>query len=359
MIRTASGLLRSDPRVLAEGFLAWWLGELRQLVPDRLVQALAATPRRLVVELGPVVTLRLIADGAELVLARIPATDRAGLAAALVDAGREVRLELRLPREKVLRRRLELPLTRDRDLRPLLSFELARQTPLAAEDVHYDVRVLARDRARHRMTVEVALARRSAVEAAVAELAACGVRPAFVQADAEDGWVPTLLTLVERSPAERRRRWLQAALGGLAVLLLAGLVVADGVRREATRAALQAQLVQEKEAAEATKALQAKAAALTASRSFLPAQRQARALSTMMEELARILPDDTWLTNLSLDGEAIHLQGSSGGADRLIELIDASPLFTDARFSAPLVRSPGAATDRFDIVLKRRHGEAK
>jgi general secretion pathway protein L len=149
------------------------------------------------------------------------------------------------------------------------------------------------------------------------------------------------------------------SLAVLAGLLAIALVFADEVRREAAHTVLTAELAVAKAAAEATKTLEAKADLLVQSRSFLPAQRRDKALSPVFEELARILPDDTWLTSTSIDGEVIRIQGSSLAADRLIQTIDASPLFADAQFAAPVVRSPGATTDRFDITMKHRHGVAK
>ncbi|HLY59103.1 MAG TPA: type II secretion system protein GspL [Stellaceae bacterium] len=359
MIPTASLRLGTDARALGERFLAWWFGELRALVPAPVLRAIHPAPRRLVVELGPVFTLKLAAEGREQVLAQGVAGDHAALAAALADHGDlagETGAVVLLPPEKVLRRRLTLPLTRDRDLRPLLAFELERQTPLAAAQVHYDVRVLSRDHARHRMTVEVAMARRETVDVAVAEIAACGMACASVGAVpvAGSSWLPSLLALAPQSPTARRRRLVLAGLAALIAVLAVTLVIVDEMRSASVTAAIQAELRDAKAAAQHARDSRAKAAALAEQRHFLPDLRRARLLSGPLDELAKILPDDTYLTGLNFDGDVIRIQGVSTKADRLIEIIDASHLFTDARFTAPLVQQPGSGADRFDITLKRR-----
>jgi general secretion pathway protein L len=234
----------------------------------------------------------------------------------------------------VLRRRLDLPLTRDRDLRPLLSFELERRTPLAAADLHFAARVLARDRPRRRMTVEVVLAKRATVDAASTAIEAWAGRTPSVAAPAEQpgGWAPMLVERRTRSPASTRRRQLLAGLTCLATLLLIGLVLADAGRRAAETAALQAQLVAAEAAARATRDLQLKAATLAAERRFLPEQRRDRSAAAAIDAVARV------------------------PADRLIQAIDAAPEFTDARFAAPLIKVQNAASERFDITFRRRSG---
>ncbi|MFN7089157.1 MAG: PilN domain-containing protein [Allorhizobium sp.] len=79
---------------------------------------------------------------------------------------------------------------------------------------------------------------------------------------------------------------------------------------------------------------------------------KAIAVSTLWEELTRILPDSTWLTDLSVHENGISITGFSQAAADLIAIADASPLFQDPRFTAPVMRVPGQEGERFTIQMK-------
>jgi Tfp pilus assembly protein PilN len=54
--------------------------------------------------------------------------------------------------------------------------------------------------------------------------------------------------------------------------------------------------------------------------------------------LTKILPNDTWVTQLDLSRKEISIAGEAPRAGDLIQLIDASPLFEKSEFSMPLQR---------------------
>jgi general secretion pathway protein L len=77
------------------------------------------------------------------------------------------------------------------------------------------------------------------------------------------------------------------------------------------------------------------------------------AATLVMEELARVLPDGTWLQQLSLrshpKGWEIQIQGETTISSRLASVIEDSPLFRDAGFKSPLVKGQGPASERFHL----------
>lgn len=356
MARLATQILQSDLRSLADAFLTWWLGELRALVPARLAQALAAPRPTLRLDLGPSVVIRRVADGREHAVGQIAGDDPAALGAVLAQLGTEDRatgVVVRLPPDQVLRRRLELPLATARELRPLIGFELERQTPLTAEQAYFDCRVLRRDRAARRMIVALAVARREVVDRAARSVTDWGVAvdSVGVQAMAGEDWA---ISLLPRPPAgldQRRRRLALAGLAGLALVLGAALLFADGARADRNAAILQARLAEARKAADATGALRNRADALTAETRFLPVLRQTHSPARMLNDLARALPDGTWLTGLAIDGTALRLDGQSADAAGLIDRLDAVAGFADAHFTAPLIKESGGGTERFSIAL--------
>ena len=75
--------------------------------------------------------------------------------------------------------------------------------------------------------------------------------------------------------------------------------------------------------------------------------------------LTEILPDDTWLTELTLRQRKLTMAGRSAGAARLIGLLSADPTIRDAAFAAPVTRAEGTraesgGVDAFSIRAELR-----
>ena len=68
-----------------------------------------------------------------------------------------------------------------------------------------------------------------------------------------------------------------------------------------------------------------------------------------LEALSKILPDQTYVTELRVEGNKLRLTGITRDAPALIELIEQSGRFTRATFFAPTTRSSSDTGDRFHI----------
>ena len=80
----------------------------------------------------------------------------------------------------------------------------------------------------------------------------------------------------------------------------------------------------------------------------------------VIDQLARILPDDTYLRELQLGEGKVELAGVSADAARLIAMLESSPTFSRATFSAPTTHTPNEPGDQFHIQaqVNARYGQA-
>ena len=67
------------------------------------------------------------------------------------------------------------------------------------------------------------------------------------------------------------------------------------------------------------------------------------------EDLSQRLDDGTWLQRIDLREKRVTLQGISGNATGLIELLEASPFLRDVSFGASVTRDRSSDKERFNI----------
>ena len=69
----------------------------------------------------------------------------------------------------------------------------------------------------------------------------------------------------------------------------------------------------------------------------------------LLDEITRVMPDDTWLSQVQVKGGIVRIQGESEGASSLIGLMENSDLLRDVSFSSPVTKNPRTSNDRFVI----------
>ncbi len=84
------------------------------------------------------------------------------------------------------------------------------------------------------------------------------------------------------------------------------------------------------------------------------AKNEAIPVVEVWEELTRRLPDDVWVTDMGIDADSVVLTGFAQASAALIGEIGASGLLKDAAFTAPVVRMPDDAGERFELRARMR-----
>lgn len=342
------------------GFFGWWGGELAALVPRRLARLFRGTGGRLVVDLtSDEASVLFLSDGGRDLLGRIDTAAHAGAQRktfnALIRGLRRgtVVTTLRLPPDQVLRKTLRLPAAAAENLREVLGFEMDRQTPFHADDVYFDCRIVARDDESRQIEVEIIVAPRDAVHQALEIAASLGVTPDRVDVEGADNQGRTPINLMPPASGPARR----SAVERLAFLLT---VVALGL----SAVAVALPLAQRQQGLETINTLletakaEAKAATVLRQRidrrvtdsRFLSDKRRATPTAIRaISEITRLLPDDSWVGTLRINGDSVQITGFSAAASSLIGILQNSPLFEAVKFRSPVTQDARLGVERFSI----------
>jgi general secretion pathway protein L len=78
------------------------------------------------------------------------------------------------------------------------------------------------------------------------------------------------------------------------------------------------------------------------------------AIIQILEELTRILPDDTWVTTLDIKGKELVIQGETASSVRLIGLFEQSTILKDASFRSPLTKGQSSGGERYQLAVQIR-----
>ncbi|MDF2763989.1 MAG: fimbrial assembly protein [Rhodospirillales bacterium] len=339
----------------AQDFLAWWTSELRACVPPRLRGVLSRP--------GQVVEL-VVADGAARFSRRRGAQSedlaRIGLARneevqarrALAQLRAQIQpkrahIHLGIAPGQVLRRTIDLPVSVVENLREVLELELDRHTPFRPAEVYFDHRVAGFDDGGKRVLVEIAVVPRRLADRALSIARALGFPPERVGIAGEDG-IDFLRAEGEaeaEGPSEGAVARLGVAAGLALLLLLPWMALKLTEQREEARAAELRQ-----EAAE-TDALRKEIDTLIGRNRSLPLRKQnGPTLMAVLEELASILPDGTWVAELRLEGPKLSLVGYSQSASGLIAVIEQSDLFSASEFASPVMPDATLDAERFHLI---------
>lgn len=334
-------------------FRRWWSGELIELLPQNLQQAIAQRRQKLYVEVdGDKLLLSLGNRAAQREVLRLPLdTPDAGHA----DIPREVQQTILLmPDGKVLARRISLPTAAEENLREVLGFEMDLHTPFEASEVYYDYTIVGRDSARQKVTVDLVYAPREAVDALLEGTASLGMKTDVVTCRRRDN---ANLQPVNLLPQEQRRarrvdvKSVNLALTALLALLLVAAISIPIVQKNRAIEALEAQLqVAAAEARQGAELRQDLERMAEASQFLVEKKASDVMIVELIDEVSRILPDHTWIARLDLSGDELQIQGQSSASSSLIRIIESSPWFENARFSSPVVQIAGTDNDRFHIT---------
>jgi general secretion pathway protein L len=339
---------------MASRFLTWWLGQLADLLPQRWRRSVLTAIDALIIAPGGVldggsdsVVIGLRRHGKEMPLGRF-GLNALALRALPQTAGRLA--VLRLPQADMLTKTIVLPIAAERDLNQVLSFEMDRETPFKADELYWNHRIEAIDRQNGRLTVRLLLLPKDGLRPLLASLDEAGVLPRRVEiADGPDEGFYLPLDGTDGSLRHPYRRFVWPAAACCALLGL-GAIVTPFVHQSLALAALDREIAVRQSAAPEVKRLRQEIDRLSGNADLVTTERgkTGRPLE-VLAGATRIMPDDTYLTEMDLRQHKVTLSGRSAAAARLIGALAADSAFRNPAFAAPVTRLEALRAEVFTI----------
>ena len=261
-------------------------------------------------------------------------------------------IDLMLKPSRFLFRPLELPSRAGEFLEGVVRAQIDRLTPWSAGEAAFGWSA-PQPAGADRIVVTVAASARALIAPIVQALVDQRVDSVLASTLAEDANAQStsIQILAQRAGAQERvvrlRRKLAVALvvTGAALVVSAGAEVVVGANLEAQRVDLERRLAMRR-----AELISGRNSPTDEAVAGLEARKRATPAGVIvLEALSQTLPDDTYLSELRIEGEKVQIAGLTRDAPALIRLIEQSQHFSRATFFAPTTRAPTETRERFHI----------
>jgi general secretion pathway protein L len=272
-------------------------------------------------------------------------------------AARKAFVTLELPPDAIVRARISVPARACEFLGGVVRNQIERLSPWPAAEVVYGFDAAASLKDPETLDTRVLITPRANIDAAKNELAALGVAPdAIVAREAGEAGAPPVV--VWSRYENRSGRGLNLLRHRIAVALAIVVALSGGVSAWSLVSASTIRS-QSEETAARSDALQKEllgTRATSGSAALDPAERAWKAKETspsgvvLIETLSQALPDNAYLTELTLQQSTLRITGLTGDAPSLIAPLEGA--FAEVHFFAPTTRGPDGRSFWFHIEAR-------
>ena len=347
-------------------FLAWWAAGLAYFIPQRL-----KTPRK---RLSAYVLATPAEDGFDLeyIASNTPAdeppkrlairagSERESVRAWLADTRiSKAPIVFRMPNDDVLSRRMTVPAVPLDQVRSMLEFEIDRQTPFSGKQVYFDFSLIAGGSNSRQLEFELGVSPRALVDGLVERLEKWGICPQVIDTDGirydETGFNLREPDATSEGNDNKRNLFLYAA---VACAIIATPCLLSYYRAETRIHELESMEREVRVQAMDVNALRKTRDDLDDQRKFMGAlQSTGPNPLQIIDELTRLLPDDSWIIRFEIKNKDIIIQGESANASALIQVLQDSSLMTAPRFMSPITVNAASGKERFRIAMSIAEGD--
>jgi general secretion pathway protein L len=353
--------------IKSTNIIEWWLKGLSYLIPVSLRRMLQSIPDRITIEFrDEQAIIKHYAGGST-----SPANEKLfPLDAKLHKASvvqwlneysdSKTEFVLLIPEDIILRKNLVLPAAAATNLRQVLGFEMERKTPFSPDQAYFDFTITGHDKSTNKLNTVLFIAPRDRVDPYLNMVRGWSVSLDAIRPILEPPSDITinLLSLDSRPDLPGDTSKLTLLLASLAFILFIALLYVPLIEQEQYVNVLEAEIDKSRKAALKLQNLKDERDTILDQVFFL-ADRRADEISSieLLNEITRIIPDDTWLTRLVMKKGEIQIQGESDNASTLIQTIESSDFFSDVEFRSPVTQNKVTKKEKFYVSAKFLSGQ--
>ncbi len=354
--------LKTDIDFDLKRFFRWWGRELSHCLPETLRQKLTDKAGYILLSVvGDSLHFEHLVDGkvqkiTTLKLSETRVEDYQQLIGKITEL-EKADFILRLSAEQGMKKILYLPAAAKENLQQVVGFEMDRVTPFTVDQVYFAVKMIGKEQ-QGKIKVLLVLTPKDILDRLYQQLKQLNLSPAVVDYseaanDFEHDFNP--YNLLPEKYRQVESKTTQMAIWGLSLLATVLTVIVlifplwqqeqeiDSLRAQLKNLQKDTQLVQDYQL-EIDRIVDETERLISIKNKSAP-------MTETINLLSKLLPQSTWLTHFKYSNERIQIQGQSPTASALISIIEASPLFRNARFVSPLTQDKRTGMERFQISM--------
>ncbi|WP_299203906.1 PilN domain-containing protein [uncultured Amphritea sp.] len=331
--------------------LGWWFGQLGQMLPARIRAGWQQDSCSLILELQEQqLTIRA---GQQHWTLQAP-WDKTALPEPLKPIiAKAQNATLCLPEAMILQTRVSVPRNARDYIDNVVRFEMDRLTPFRADQVYFDTGSITDEPGTEQCHTELYLVPKEKLQGILTQLEQLGINPDRIIPQAFLNRQDSNLNLLpESDEASHRSRYqrFQFALVCINLLLIITVISLPLADKETQIETLTDEVSQLRSQAEEVFQIREERQTLFQQQQhYVELTQQKRSTLSLIAELTRLLPDEVWLSKISMQGRSLRIQGEADNASELIALLQNSGKLTDVSFFSPVTQDPRSGKERFMI----------
>jgi general secretion pathway protein L len=342
--------------------VSWWLAELAEVVPHRLLRLFGRPGEPTsVLQFGAAEPVLLLSDRGKaspivLPLAGFGEHERRMRVQSVLRGHRaDDAVMVSLDPSLVFEMSIDLPAAAEGSLQPILHHQIERLVPLSAAETCFAHRIIARRPAAGSLKVGLTIAKNATIEAALRVARAAGLNPRLVVGPQTAGapgdrvilWRAGGGPAVGATGHRRLRHTLEIAAVIFAFLAYGIYVHHLGQIRDDLRTRID----YAKPVAAAVQSLVRRIDETNQAFAFFRSRRNEVPPLAILDELTRLVPNDSWVKQLTVRGRTVEIDGNSSHASDLVSRVEGSAIFENPNFRSPITLAPDGKSERFDLSL--------
>ncbi|OUS16329.1 hypothetical protein A9Q88_07435 [Gammaproteobacteria bacterium 50_400_T64] len=276
------------------------------------------------------------------------------------------RVVLELSDDYLLIRDISLPLVSDSDIDSVLAHEIDRLSPFAKNNVCYSYEVLQKDQQAGKLKLRLVCLEKTELEILLEQCESLGLNVAQVQqrtdktCDKAFSVASNLLPLDKRPLKEKVWNGTNQIAVALVIALLMTVLILPVWLYEKQIDALNKEVNALLDKSKVVRAKQARLVIRLDIHDALVTRKNTELEKLIiLHNLTQVIPDNTWLTRVTIRGESVEIEGESDKSSDLIEKLESQEAFHQVEFASSVTRNSRTAKERFQIKMQLSNKAAR